>query len=656
MNARTTIILILACFVWLWLGGGLPAQDRRELEKRLPHTSGRERIALLLQLADACLDDAPESAVRYAAEAERKGQGSDKIRAQLHLAAAENQIRPSQAVAWGERAVDAARAAGDRVLLAEALIQRGTAYERTRRNPAALADYQEAHRIYEEKGDEHGLTSALLMLGNIAWLEDDYHRATALYRQALGLSRKHDLKLQSSQILLDLGNISIREARFEEGLQLFLESLKLKEALNQRTGIANVLNNISVIYYKMGDYEKALEYMKRALDLARQTGNRVSQARFLLNIASTLRNLGRPMEALQFNREVAALAAELNDPAILAQSRNNMAHAFVESGDLPAAEAAVREAITIKEKLGNPVSLAESYFTLGRVCLQMGRYPQALEYFGRSLRIAERKEVHDLRMRNYMFISDTYSRSGETAKALQSYRLFNTVREKLIGNTVAVRISDLQLRYAVEKVEGRMRALEERKRRQARLYISIAAVLLLLAAGLLINRYRLKRQAGRLLRRKDEEIADHRDRIHGLNEQLQEYFRQKSRKKYENSPLGAEEAEAGQRKLLHCMEREKPYLDAELTLAGLAERIDLSAKALSQIINERLQRNFSDFVNHYRVEEAKTLLRQTAPTWQSVLDIAFEVGFNSKSSFNTVFKKHTGLTPSQFRQDHLANG
>jgi AraC-like DNA-binding protein len=123
-----------------------------------------------------------------------------------------------------------------------------------------------------------------------------------------------------------------------------------------------------------------------------------------------------------------------------------------------------------------------------------------------------------------------------------------------------------------------------------------------------------------------------------------------SAKKYEKSTLTPERGERYLRRLLAHMETEKPYVDGELTLPKLAGRLSIPAPHLSQIINERLQQNFFDFVNTYRVEEAKRRLLDPAKQHYSVLAIAEEVGFNSKSSFNAVFKKHVQMTPSEFRK------
>ncbi len=102
--------------------------------------------------------------------------------------------------------------------------------------------------------------------------------------------------------------------------------------------------------------------------------------------------------------------------------------------------------------------------------------------------------------------------------------------------------------------------------------------------------------------------------------------------------------------LLKFMDEEKPYLEPSLNLNELAERLSLSPHNLSYIINSRLQKNFYQFVNHYRVEEVKRALAYQKKQKEDLLRIAFEAGFNTKATFNTIFKSHTGMTPSEYRR------
>jgi len=104
-------------------------------------------------------------------------------------------------------------------------------------------------------------------------------------------------------------------------------------------------------------------------------------------------------------------------------------------------------------------------------------------------------------------------------------------------------------------------------------------------------------------------------------------------------------------KLVTYMIEKKPYLDSELTLSSLAKDISMSRSQLSQLINDGLGENFYDFVNKYRVEEVKRLMTDPQAKNFNLLGIALEAGFKSKSTFNLIFKRFTGLTPTEYRKN-----
>lgn len=120
------------------------------------------------------------------------------------------------------------------------------------------------------------------------------------------------------------------------------------------------------------------------------------------------------------------------------------------------------------------------------------------------------------------------------------------------------------------------------------------------------------------------------------------------RKKYAKSTLTPEKAEEYVDRLKQVMQTEKPFLDANLTLHDLAGRVAISHHHLSQVINEKFDQNFFEFVNRHRVEEARMLLHKPETRHLNIAQIGFEAGFNSISAFNAAFKKHAGTTPSQF--------
>jgi len=119
--------------------------------------------------------------------------------------------------------------------------------------------------------------------------------------------------------------------------------------------------------------------------------------------------------------------------------------------------------------------------------------------------------------------------------------------------------------------------------------------------------------------------------------------------KYQRSALTPEKGNEYLSRLTALMEKEKPHSDPDLTLPGLAALLAMPAHQLSQLLNETVGQSFFDFINRARVEEAKRLLNDPAYASFTILAVATDAGFNSKTAFNSAFKKYAGMTPSAYR-------
>jgi ligand-binding sensor domain-containing protein/AraC-like DNA-binding protein len=132
------------------------------------------------------------------------------------------------------------------------------------------------------------------------------------------------------------------------------------------------------------------------------------------------------------------------------------------------------------------------------------------------------------------------------------------------------------------------------------------------------------------------------------------FWRNWRRRSLRRSPLPTGDVIAWKDRLQELMEEEKPFLDPSLQLPELAGKLGLSVHQLSQVINDGFGRNFREFINSLRIEEAKRLLTDPRSREYKLLTVAFESGFNSKATFNQVFRKLTGTTPSEYRERNAA--
>lgn len=125
-------------------------------------------------------------------------------------------------------------------------------------------------------------------------------------------------------------------------------------------------------------------------------------------------------------------------------------------------------------------------------------------------------------------------------------------------------------------------------------------------------------------------------------------------RKYEKNRLGEQQRERYLEILINYMDEYKPYLNPEASIKELSMATGISSHTISQVLNTCLKKNFYDFINSYRITQSIKLLNEARNCPMTITEILYESGFNSKSTFNTAFRKHTGMTPSEYKEkkDH----
>ncbi len=119
--------------------------------------------------------------------------------------------------------------------------------------------------------------------------------------------------------------------------------------------------------------------------------------------------------------------------------------------------------------------------------------------------------------------------------------------------------------------------------------------------------------------------------------------------KYSNSTIDKLTSKKLLQRVKLLLEENEVFLDSDISLQSIAEKLKVTPRQLSQVINENEQKNFSEFINHYRIEKAKRLLADPGYANEKIATIAYDCGFGNVTSFNLAFKAETEITPSQYR-------
>jgi AraC-like DNA-binding protein/Tfp pilus assembly protein PilF len=604
------LIFFLALPVFLW------PQSVGDLEEELKTCATAERPQLLNQIAQACHASKPELTLRYGLEA-------------LNLA---KWLKDPSQEAQSHHSL-------------------GLGYQATREYEQALEHFYQAQGLFRKSGETLEQAKVLRSLGNLFIFFSDYRDAVRYYQQALELARPaRDLRLISS-ILNNRASIYTIWGQYDKALADMNESLKLKEETNTPPEkLALTQNNIGLLFMRLEDKENALLYLGRSLETNRRLNIQLEIARNLTNIGMVLDHFQDPAGARKKYREALAIGRKNNIQPILALVNIYLGSMELRLGRLPDALACFEQGLRIGKEFSIKDMQAISLMKMGDVFHQLGKLEEAKVSIHQGLALAEGFNGRETMRDSCKLLSAVYRDMGDSARSLEFFRRYDELNQDMFSPSVSASIRNIQIKYEksrMEKIFSRQKSFWL----QLLLFSGLLALLLALAVlAVFLNRQRLKRKAVAMLQEKHEEIKSHRFRIEGLQARLKDFLALKNRPKYEKSNLSEEEADRYLKALLAHMEKAKPYLDMELTLGGLAGKLNIPAKSLSQVINEKLGKNFCDFVSQYRLEAAKQLLLTTDEAEWSMIDIAFEAGFNSKTSFNTLFKKHFGVKPSEFRR------
>jgi AraC-like DNA-binding protein len=119
--------------------------------------------------------------------------------------------------------------------------------------------------------------------------------------------------------------------------------------------------------------------------------------------------------------------------------------------------------------------------------------------------------------------------------------------------------------------------------------------------------------------------------------------------KYKNNKIKEQDREDHLRKLNSYMAEQKSYLNPDISLESLAAELEMNPRVLSQIINESIGKSFKQYILDYRIRESMKILASDKEKRLTILEVLYQVGFNSKSAFNYQFKLYTSLTPQEYR-------
>lgn len=426
-------------------------------------------------------------------------------------------------------------------------------------------------------------------------------------------------------------SVLLGDAGFSElALQSAVKGLSICEFSYDSIPLGFLYANLSGLF-GMNDKAKGVEYLKKSLAI-------FNALNFKKGISYTSNLLGmyyfgekQYSESIAYFNTTLNISAEINDLQTACFASNNLAEVMIHLDRISEAREHLDEAGNLADKSGDQLAQAVYHSTKGLYYRHLKNFQKSIEEYQVSLDYSYKIQNANFVTENLKIIADVYHLMGNEKKALDYYNTYMAARDSVANLALIDKASDIRDNYLSEKEEKK----SDKSESSYKYIIGVIGLLLILstlAIYVISRRHKINRN-----RTAPEVIIDSAPLKEEINEP-------KAPKLQLNEKLQKEIWE----KLLHHMESERIYRNADLSLAELAEKLDSNTTYVSKVINDVADSNFTTFINRYRTEEACKLLTDPESAHLSIEGIALTVGFHSKSAFNGAFKKYTGKTPSEF--------
>jgi YesN/AraC family two-component response regulator len=465
-----------------------------------------------------------------------------------------------------------------------------------------------------------------------------------------------------------VGLLELDKANYKDAITYFLKVLSICEKQNDTLKIAYSYNNIGVSYSALKDFNNAEKYLLLALKYFNYTKDNEGSIGVIYNNLSIIAETKDDFKNQFKYLKAAIYQYKSNGDSInLAVAQINLASYYNNKKDYKKALELTNEAMDIMIIKQSYPYLAKAYNALAEINTKLGNNQEALMNLSKCMDLCSANILPETEMECNKLYSDIYKNLYQYEKAYKHFNKYSNLKDSLMNETKQKQISELSIKYETVKKDKEISLLnkeqelqKEKLSTQKKILIALVVLVVLIVIFSIILFLLKRRQflSYKDLVKKNIEIIEKEKQIDEVEinksiidkKQIPEIAKSNDFEinddKYTHSNLSIEQKDELAAIVLLAMRKDKLFLDKELTITKLAKNIGINRTYLSQVINEFYNKNFSSFINDFRIKEAtKILITDKNLTIEAIAD---SVGFKSKSAFNNAFKFYTGVTPSFF--------
>lgn len=452
----------------------------------------------------------------------------------------------------------------------------------------------------------------------------------------------HLLAYYKGQAYSALGN-------YDTALELFLTALPEFKKWNDLTYLGSITNDLGLLYNSLGDTSNAVNYLRQAVQKAEEQKNPDLLAQYLVNIGTVYKSMGAYQKSLEAYNESVELAKSLGDSMRIAQNQMNTANVYLRLEQFGEAQKNYLNSMAICRALGIDYGIYLNYINLLENATKWGKLEIAKQALDSAEILSQQMDGKKEKAALLANKADLLTRLGRHEEATEALKASYSLEKEMLSDQVQTKVNELTIRYETNLKEERIAAINfELKKTQLinTIYLIILFGILALAGFALYFR-RYKNQTEKSLFRINLDSLSSFELSKSLPEQLVST-------PDETITPQSEQMISIYRQVCHQLITLQDFKKPDINLSYLSNAIGRNSKYVSQSIKLNTGKNFNSFIHSIRIAEAKKLMLTTEKNQPlNINDLMFEVGYNSRSTFNQAFQKETGMSPQEFKKQAI---
>jgi len=425
-------------------------------------------------------------------------------------------------------------------------------------------------------------------------------------------------------------------------------SLQIADESKSYMQMASLMNSLAGSHAQLMEFNEAIEFHKKALDI-------YTKVKEVFGIAYTYNLMGmtfisakRSSEAIKNFKEAIARFTRIDSKQQLAFAQSNLATVYLNSGKIDLAGSYILGAIKNAEAIKDELAMGDAYATAGQYYRKKGMLEKSISYLEKGVRCARNINNPHMLQAVYEQLSNSYNEKGDAKNALVFLQQKNAIADTIARQNAQRAYIEMMVKYETNKTKEEISEAKnnlsklktESEQKDIMVWGIVIGSALLISVFLFIYWKKLSALLNRYKMISRKPFADGRN--------IKAVIRAIDENKSEAHQIDSNSLKTFIDRLTELVEKEKLYLNSELTLGEVAKLLSTNTAFLSKAVNQHYDMNFSNYLNKFRIEEAKRLIDEGRQDVMTFEGIANSCGFVSRSSFNQAFKKFTGMTPTEY--------